>query len=139
MLTGYSAAFSPDGKTIASVDSQEIRLWETETGEHKARLTGHTSSVSSVAYSPDGNTLATGSGDNKVRLWDPKTGELKHMLTGYSAAFSPDGKTIASVDSEEIHLWDAITGKPKRTLTGHTGSVSSVAYSPDGNIHTCQC
>ena len=70
------------------------------TGEEKRTLTGHTHDVSSVAYSPDGKTLASGSGDDTIRLWDVGTGEEKRTLTGHthdvsSVAYSPDGKTLA--------------------------------------------
>ena len=73
-----------------------LRLWDVATGEHKITLTGHTSEVSSIAYSPDGRTLASGSSDKTLRLWDAGTGEHKITLTGHtkritSVAYSPDG------------------------------------------------
>ena len=101
--------------------------------------TGHTKRVNSVVFSPDGNTIASGSSDNTVRLWDAKTGTLKDILTGHtlgfnSVAFSPDGNTLASGSWDKtVRLWDAKTGALKNTITGHTGTVNSVAFSPDGN------
>ena len=183
-LTGHienvnTVAFSPDGKTIASgsgrlvylggrEDSgtcvgQEIRLWHVHTGELIKTLIGHTSVVNSVVFSPDGNTIASGSGHlmgyegkasagEEVRLWNAHTGELIKTLTGHkevvsSVAFSPDGNLIVSGDwydwdgylssgtwSGEILVWDAHTGELRKTLTGHTGGVSSVAFSPDGKV-----
>ena len=146
-----SVAFSPDGGMLASSGGSQnnprliffwkdntIRLWNAVTGEQKRTLTGHTSGVSSVAFSPDGGTLASGSWDNTIRLWDAGTGEHKNTLTGHtdlvnSVAFSPDGETLASGSWDDtIRLWDIVTGEHKRTFTGHTNSVSSVAFSPDG-------
>ena len=90
----------------------------------------------SVAFSPDGKTLAAGSGDKTVRLWDVETGKLLRTLTGHgdvvrSVAFSPDGKTLASGSIDKtLRLWDVRTGNLAATLKGH--SLKSLAFSPDG-------
>ena len=104
-------------------------------------LTGHTSAVLSIVFSPDGKTLASGSTDETIRLWDVATGRQKQMLKvggGYRIAFSPDSKTLASSSGggaavhNRIILWDVATGRQKQTLKGHRDAVSSVAFSPDG-------
>ena len=169
-LTGHvekvnTVAFSPDGKTIASgsgrlvyhgigedqgtCEGQEIRLWNADTGEHIRTLTGHTSVVNSVFFSPDGNTIASGSGHwmgyestysagEEIRLWNAHTGEHIKTLTGHdvvvsSVVFSPDGKLIVSgTEGGEIRVWDAHTGEHFKSLKGHIDGISSLAFSTDG-------
>ena len=92
-----------------------MRLWDAATGQPVgAPLTGHTSTVSSVAFSPDGTRIASGSYDNTVRLWDAATGKpVGDPLTGHtgavcSVAFSPDGTRIASGSADNtVRLWPA--------------------------------
>jgi WD40 repeat protein len=105
-------------------------------------LRGHTDSVNSVAFSPDGQTLASGSDDNTVILWDVAIRQpLGQPLVGHtdsvsSVAFSPDGRLLASGSADNtIRLWDVATGQSAgQPLTGPTGKVTSVIFSPDGRI-----
>ena len=129
-------AFSPDSNTLAT-GAGEIRLWDVVTGKHKTTFVGHMERITSVAFSPNGSTLA-GSESKVIHLWDgvsgaPKTGLIGHTDTVTSVAFSPDGGTVASGSQDKtIRLWDAISGQERATLTGHTDWVQSVAFSPDG-------
>jgi len=101
-------------------------------------LTGHEDKVTSVAFSPDGKTVLSGSDDNTLKLWEVATGREIRTLTGHgndvnSVAFSPDGKTVLSGSIDKtLKLWEVATGREIRTLTGHEDKVTSVAFSPDG-------
>ena len=89
-----------------------MKLWSVATGECLQTFSGHTSWVQSVAFSPDGQTIASGSCDRTVKLWSVATGECLQTFSGHtswvqSVAFSPDGQTIASASQDEsIKLWN---------------------------------
>ncbi|KAK4248937.1 hypothetical protein C7999DRAFT_30627 [Corynascus novoguineensis] len=101
-------------------------------------LEGHSDWVWSVAFSPDGQRLASGSGDTAIKIWDTASGSCAYTLEGHgylvlSVAFSPDGQRLVSGSRDEkIKIWDAASGSCLHTLEGHSGLVCSVAFSPDG-------
>ena len=118
-------AYSPDGTQLAVRSSIGIWLYDVHTSGEINLLAGHTDSVNAMAYSPDSQTLASGSSDKTIRLWDAVTGEHKQTLEGHtgeirSIVYTPDGHTLASGSwSGEIRLWDAVTGEHKQTLKEH--------------------
>ncbi|EDN99566.1 hypothetical protein SS1G_02421 [Sclerotinia sclerotiorum 1980 UF-70] len=137
--------FAPENSIIRKTFQEYIPSWIYKISRTRSNwsaalqtLEGHSGSVKSVAFSPDGTKVASGSHDNTIRLWDAMTGESLQTLEGHSdwvksVAFSPDGTKVASgSDDETIRLWDAMTGESLQTLEGHSDSVSSVAFSPDG-------
>jgi serine/threonine protein kinase len=103
-----------------------------------AALTGHSRYVTSVAFSPDSRTLASGSNDRTIKLWDVQSQGQIATLTGHSyysvnsVAFSPDGRTLASGSYKMIKLWDVQSQREISTLTGHSDRVKSVVFSPNG-------
>jgi RNA polymerase sigma factor (sigma-70 family) len=139
--------FSPDGRTLATAGrDQLVRLWEVATGKERLPLSGHPTAVSVMAVSPDGRTVASAStGDFPIRLWEPSTGKELHALPGhgkpdqkasgvapgtYALAFSPDGRTLASVGGDRTtRLWKVATGREERQLPF---SGAGLAFSPDG-------
>ncbi len=108
-----------------------------------AELNGHSgwfAAVRTVAISPDGQTIASGSEDYTIKLWDRKTGRELRTLAGhaeaiYSVAFSPAGEVLASGSADDtVKLWDWQTGREICTFSGHSGDVMALAFSPDGEI-----
>jgi WD40 repeat protein len=143
----WSVAFSPNGTLIAASDTAgEIHIWRI--GDPQGNLLqnrqklitchGHHHWVCSIAFSPDGQTLVSGSGDNTVKLWDVTTGHCWQTLEGHtdwviSVAFSPTQPILASSSSDRtIRLWDIHTGDCLQILEGHDHWICGIAFSPDG-------
>jgi WD40 repeat protein len=144
-----SVAYSPDGRYLASggrallTQGEQsvniIKIWDLEKGKELFPITVNSRHiVNSVAYSPDGRYLASGSRDKTIKIWEVATGKELRTLTGHSdwvrsVVYSPDGRYLASgSDDNTIKIWEVAMGKQLRTLAGHSDIVFSVAYSPDG-------
>lgn len=99
---------------------------------------GHNQSIFTVAISPNGKWIATGSEDYTIKLWDIASATLLRTFTGHrqsvsAVVFSPDGRTLASSsDDHTVRLWDILSGRLKRILQGHSDGAGHLAFSPDG-------
>ncbi|NMG19762.1 NACHT and WD40 repeat domain-containing protein [Brasilonema bromeliae] len=135
------SAASPEGigELLALGDTNgEIRLYQVSDWKQLLSCKSHNNWVTSLVFSPDSRTFASGSVDCTVKLWDISTAQCLQTLQEHddevwSVAFSPDGNTLASSsDDYTVKLWSVSTGQCLRTFQGHTSWVCSVTFSPDG-------
>ena len=136
-------AVSPNGRLLATTCNRspgDILIFDTSSLEPLTTLHGHSGRTPSVAFNPDGSTLASASRDGTVILWDTRTFTRRATLTAHHASvrvarFSPDGAILATGgDDWTVRLWDGHTGRALRALTGHRQHVFAVAFSPDGRL-----
>lgn len=153
-----AVAVSPDKSAVAAGRGNQIHVYDAGSGNHIRTLVdpnlttpdkkpvqaAHVSLVESLAFSPDGKYLASGS-FQEVFLWDVTTGEIRQRFTGYAdrvvtVAFSPDGKLLAvgggaPTEDGEIKVYEVPEGKPVMDIKGgHSDQVFGVAFSPDGKL-----
>jgi WD40 repeat protein len=133
----WGIALSPDGGVLAAGVDDVIRLWDFPQGRERLRFPAHEAPVKSVAYSPDGCYIATGSADSTGRLWDATTGEpLVYFEVAKdgpnSVAFAPDGRTVATGDAKGIRLWSVPLGKEIRHCPVDWRGITALTFSRDG-------
>jgi WD40 repeat protein len=160
-LLGSVYAFSPDGRELAVGHGQAVWLCEPATGRVLRRLTGLRGLVSALEWTADGKKLLTGENQTTatdpslppVRVWDAATGREVRRLLDYTRplwplAFSPDGRSVASVRGPEpgaggapagqeegasaVYLYETATGQPRRRFPGHRYGARELTFSPDG-------
>lgn len=136
----WSAAFSPDCKTLAAgCGDGTVRLWDPTTGMLIRSLKGNTNQVNSVVFSSNGQKLASASYDGMLRLWDVHAAVPKQALVQRSRvtlmAFSPDSRQLVSAsDSNTLLLWDASSGWVQHELKDLRSRVCSVAFSSNSKV-----
>jgi len=132
-------AFSPDGERLATAsDDETVRLWKVGSGQIVNTLSGHRDIINDVAWSADGNLLATAASDGVI-IWkvssagaDPR---IMHRLLERrqvnSVAFDSEGISLATADDNgTVAIWDVTSGQMKTSFTPHGGPISKVAFSP---------
>ena len=149
--TSLACVTMPDGRSLLATThgmTNDVHLWDLESGHHLRALTGHSDHVRDVAWAqaPDGGLLlATTGDDGTARIWNPDTGQELRTLTvhsnyGRAVAWGarPDGTLLLATASADdtVRIWDPDTGQVTRTLTGHRNIVEAVAWgtAPDGTL-----
>ena len=145
-------SFSPDRRYLATAcHDMAVRIWTVEDGQAVHTLSGHTDPVVCVNYSPDGDSLISGTAPKpSLKVWNAETGEEQSEFTDLIASsaglegednsgvrdvvFSPDGATLAIANADLVRLLDAATHKELRTFAGHVGGIHAVAFSSDGRL-----
>ncbi len=147
-------AFTPDGKTLVSGGGDaspmiraspegnaksELKLWDAQTGKSLGKLKAHETPITGLAFTPDGQTLVTGSRDGTLKIWDWGQRQTRQEVTAKvrseisRLAIAPDGRTLAVGGlNGSVQLWDLTTGKEKDPLQGHQNRVNAVAFAPNG-------
>ncbi len=146
-----SLAFSPDGRHIASgsiypnpfaprKSRGEIKIWEVENGKELLKFREQTGLITSIAYRPDGEQIASSSinDENTFTVWNAKTGQVLHTVQGHTGQvhrlrYSPDGRLVVSSSADgTVRLWDAVTLQEVRTIAAHPAPVFDVTFDATG-------
>ena len=141
---GSNAAWSPDGTMLAYSLDDYIWIWDIQIDQHFQLSPGHTGKINSLAWSPNGQMLASGSSDQSIMLWDRQTWQIRYTLAGNigdvnSVVWSPDNRVLVSAsDDHTIRLWNPETGQQTYILAGHPEVIVSLAFSSNGHLLASQ-
>ena len=143
-ISGLASA--EDGKTLAgggkdgvSASANLVRVWDAD-GQQRFQVPAGIGGLSSMTFSPDGQTLVASAYDTDVRVWNARNGELVKLIEDmtvsmFDLAFSPDGKYLAAAGVDRtIYLWDAKQWKLLRKITGQPEMISALEFSPDSKF-----
>ena len=135
-----TVALGPHQHLVTGDDDGKILLWNTEEGQKLRIFQGKIRGVKSIAFSPDGDLIASGSDDQTVRIWKVSTGECLDRWSGHQDTiqcvnFSPDGQMLATgSDDQSIRVWDVRSGQCLHILNGHQDGIRTVIFSRDSTI-----
>ena len=140
----WAAEFSPDGQQLAFTEGDDVVVWDWTRRQLLRRLQGHRSTVTDLAYSPDGLRLASCSGDRRIGVWDAQTGALLRTMTGHRAAVSQvafvgNNRLVSLGEDGTILVWHVEFGTQLCSLReGGTNTCLRLAVSPDQRWLACR-
>jgi WD40 repeat protein/serine/threonine protein kinase len=134
----WAIAISPDSQVLVATDDTNLNAWDLASGKLLRQLTGHEFDVGSVAFSPDGQCLASAGRDGTTILWDTKPGQPIHTLRGHKGsirhvAFDPSGDRLVTCGEDQtVRVWQRKSGRANLVLRGHEKPVWAATFDRDG-------